>query len=42
MDTMGICAAFYYMDDAFYDLFDFDWPDWEDDIYYNMLECGLP
>jgi hypothetical protein len=41
MDPLGVCAAFDYMDDVFYDIFDNDYPDWEDDIYYNTLGCGF-
>jgi hypothetical protein len=41
MNAMGVCDAFLYIDDAFYDIFDFDYPDWEDEIYYNLLGCGM-
>ena len=40
-DPMGICGTFYYMDDVFFDIFDSDYPDWEDEIYYNLFGCDL-
>lgn len=36
-DPLGVEDAFDYMDDACYLIFDYDYPEWEDDIYYNLL-----
>jgi hypothetical protein len=41
MNISGICGFFIYMDDIFYDIFDNDYPDWEDDIFYNLFGCGI-
>lgn len=42
MDIMGVCGMFNYMDEVFYDIFDSDYPDWEDAIYLYLFGCAGP